>query len=96
MGGVQVRDAGDGERAVHLVVAVFDSFRRHGVGLEASRLALDYARREMGATHVYLTVDSSDPASLGLARGLGAPPRRLHDGVDRVDVVARLDLSMAS
>jgi RimJ/RimL family protein N-acetyltransferase len=96
LGAVSVEDAGDGQRAVRLECLVFRPYRRRGLALAASRLALDYAVKELGATHATMRVDETNLGALAVARRLGATsvssdpstPRHAH-------LVTRLDLKYA-
>jgi RimJ/RimL family protein N-acetyltransferase len=95
LGGVEVRDGGDGDRSVNLSFLVFPPYRRQGIAVEASRLALDYAVREMGATHALIKMAEENSVSLAVARRLGAIPI----GTDpanptRSFLVTRLDLKV--
>ena len=97
LGGVEVRDGGDGDRSVNLSFLVFPPYRRRGIAVEASRLALDYAVREMGATHALIKMAEENEISLAVARRLGAIPI----GKDPSDpgrsfLVTRLDLKVAN
>jgi len=70
MGGVGVRDLGQGE--VNLSYSVFAPFRRAGVATRASRLALKYAADAMGATVAVIKILDGNHISEGVARRLGA------------------------
>lgn len=72
LGGVDLRSLDNAE--VNLAYTVFPSYRRQGMAVEASRLAIDYARREMGAKRVIVKVLQGNDASLAVARRLGAVP----------------------
>jgi ribosomal-protein-alanine N-acetyltransferase len=72
LGGVDLRKLDNGE--VNLSYLVFPRHRRQGIAVEASRLAIDYAKREMGATRVIVKMLPEDEASLAVARQLGAKP----------------------
>jgi RimJ/RimL family protein N-acetyltransferase len=69
-GGVEVRDLEDGR--VNLSYVVFPAHRRHGLATRASRLALDYASRVLGASSAVIKIVEGNEASLGVARRLGA------------------------
>jgi RimJ/RimL family protein N-acetyltransferase len=69
-GGVEVRKLGEGE--VNLSYVVFPVWRRQGVATRASRLALAYARTELGATAAVMKILEGNTASLGVAQKLGA------------------------
>jgi RimJ/RimL family protein N-acetyltransferase len=70
LGGVEVRDLGDGE--VNLSYVVFPFARRQGIATRAAMLALAYAIAEMGARVALLKILDGNVASLGVARRLGA------------------------
>jgi RimJ/RimL family protein N-acetyltransferase len=70
VGGVEVRDLGDGR--VNLSYVIFPSFRRRGFATRASRLALDYAARVLGASSAVIKILDGNEASVGVARSLGA------------------------
>jgi RimJ/RimL family protein N-acetyltransferase len=72
LGGVDLRRIGDEE--VNLSYLVFPPFRRRGIAVRASRLALDYAAREMGAKRIVVKMLKENEASLAVARRLGATP----------------------
>jgi RimJ/RimL family protein N-acetyltransferase len=69
-GGVELRMLGHAE--VSLSYVVFPAWRRLGIGTRASRLALSYGRRALGATTAVIKVLEGNAASLGVARKLGA------------------------
>ena len=61
------------ERAtVNVSYVVFPDFRRQGIATRASRLALAYARDELGARRARIEVLPDNVASLGVVRNLGA------------------------
>jgi len=96
LGGVELRAVGDGDRSVNLSYLVFPDFRRRGIAVQASRLALDYAVREMGATHALIKMARDNEISVAVARRLGAIPV----GSEPVDsersfLVTRLDFDFA-
>lgn len=70
LGGVEVREMGNGE--VNLSYVVFPAARRRGVAARAAAHAIAYASREMGAGAVVLKILEGNDASLGVARRLGA------------------------
>ena len=70
LGGVEVRDLGDGD--VNLSYVVFPFARRRGVATRAAGLALAYTAAEMGAKNAMVKVLAGNAASAGVARGLGA------------------------
>jgi RimJ/RimL family protein N-acetyltransferase len=72
-GGVEVRDLGDD--VVNLSYVVFPAFRRRGFATSASRLALAYAERELGAKTAVIQVLEDNVASHAVARRLGATRR---------------------
>lgn len=97
LGGVEVRDGGDGDRSVNLSYLVFPAYRRQGIAVEASRMALDYATREMGATHALIKMPEENTVSLAVARRLGAVPIGEEPSIPgRSFMVTRLDLKMSS
>lgn len=57
---------------VNLSYLVFPAWRRRGIATRAARLALSYAAKAMGATSARIAALDSNPASLGVARSLGA------------------------
>lgn len=72
LGGVELRDLGNAD--VNLSYLVFPPYRRQGIAVEASRLAMDYAAREMGAKRVIVKMLQENDVSLAVARRLGAKP----------------------
>ena len=70
VGGVELGDLGDS--TVNLSYVVFPDFRRQGIATRASRLALAYARDELGARHARIEVLPDNVASLGVVQNLGA------------------------
>lgn len=69
-GGVELRMLADDE--VNLSYLVFPAWRRLGIATRASRLALSYGFRVLGATAAVINVLEGNAASLGVARKLGA------------------------
>jgi RimJ/RimL family protein N-acetyltransferase len=69
-GGVEIRDLGDGR--VNLSYVIFPPYRRRGLATRASRLALEYAERVVGASSAVIKILDGNEASLGVARNLGA------------------------
>jgi RimJ/RimL family protein N-acetyltransferase len=69
-GSVEVRDLGDGR--VNLSYVIFPPYRRRGLATRASRLALEYAARVLGASSAVIKILDGNAASLGVARSLGA------------------------
>ena len=69
-GGVELRLLNTGE--VNLSYVVFPTWRRRGIGTRASRLALAYGNRVLGATTAVIKVLEGNDASLGVVRKLGA------------------------
>jgi RimJ/RimL family protein N-acetyltransferase len=72
LGGVELRKLGNEE--VNLSYLVFPPYRRRGIAVEASKLAIDYAAREMGARRVIVKMLQDHDLSLAVARRLGAKP----------------------
>lgn len=72
LGGVDLRNLGNGE--VNLSYTVFPPYRRRGIAVEASKLAIDYAAREMGTKRVFVKMLQENDVSLAVARRLGARP----------------------
>jgi RimJ/RimL family protein N-acetyltransferase len=72
LGGVELRRLNDED--VNLSYLVFPPFRRMGYAVRASKLALDYAAREMGAKRVVVKMLRENEVSLAVARRLGAQP----------------------
>lgn len=70
VGGVEVHRLD--ERDVNLSYFVFAPWRRRGIAAQATRLALDYAARAMGASRAIIKVLEDNVASLALVRRLGA------------------------
>jgi RimJ/RimL family protein N-acetyltransferase len=70
VGGVDLRDEGDGE--VNLSYVVFSAWRRRGIATRASRLALAYAATAMDARAAVIKVLQGNAASIAVARKLGA------------------------
>jgi RimJ/RimL family protein N-acetyltransferase len=62
----------ESDERVNLSYLVFPAWRRQGIATRAARLALAYAGTEMGATTAKIAVLDSNPASMGVARSLGA------------------------
>jgi len=94
MGGVEIRIVADGDRSVNLSYLVFPPYRRRGYAVEASRLALDYAKSELGATHALIRMAEQNDVSISVARRLGAIPVGTDTSdPERTFLVTRLDLS---
>jgi RimJ/RimL family protein N-acetyltransferase len=72
LGGVELRNLDNAE--VNLSYLVFPPYRRQGIAVEASLLAIEYARRDVGAKRVIIKVVQGNDASLAVARRLGAKP----------------------
>lgn len=70
LGGVEVRDLGDGE--VNRSSVVFPGSRGRGVATRSSRPALDYAAWELGARRAVIEILYANEASVGVVRRLGA------------------------
>lgn len=70
LGGVELRSLGDAE--VNLSYLVFPPYRRRGIAVQACRLVVDYAAREMGAERVIVKMLAGNAASIAVARQLGA------------------------
>jgi RimJ/RimL family protein N-acetyltransferase len=70
VGGVDLRDLGNGE--VNLSYVVFPLFRRQGVARRASGLALNYAAMSMGARTVVIKILPDNVSSKNLALSIGA------------------------
>jgi RimJ/RimL family protein N-acetyltransferase len=71
-GGVELRELGDA--VVNLSYLVFPPYRRAGIAVSASKVALRYATKEMGARQAMVKVLQGNEASLAVARRLGAEP----------------------
>jgi RimJ/RimL family protein N-acetyltransferase len=69
-GGVELRLLDT--REVNLSYVVFPAWRRQGIATRASRLALAYGSRDLGATAAVIKVLDGNLASLAVARNLGA------------------------
>jgi RimJ/RimL family protein N-acetyltransferase len=69
-GGVELRDLGDSR--VNLSYVIFPHYRQRGFATRASRLALEYAGRVLGASSAVIKILDGNVASLGVARSLGA------------------------
>jgi RimJ/RimL family protein N-acetyltransferase len=72
IGNVEVRVLPGDARLVNLSYIVFPQWRRRGNAIRAARLALDYARDELGARAAVIEALTDNHASLGVARALGA------------------------
>jgi len=97
LGGIELRVVADGERSVNLSYLVFPAYRRRGIAVAASRLALDYAMRELGATHALIRMAEDNDVSRLVAAKLGAIPVGTDTSEpDRRYLVTRLDLRPAS
>jgi len=70
MGGVEVRDLGDG--VFNLSYLVFPPFRRRGVAVGAATLAVEAAQRELGARTIRVKVLQDNSTSLAVAHRVGA------------------------
>ena len=63
-----------GNEEVSLSFTVFPKYRRRGIAVEASKLAIDYASCEMGAKRVIVKMLQENDVSLAVAGRLGAKP----------------------
>jgi RimJ/RimL family protein N-acetyltransferase len=70
LGNVEVHWLDDGR--LNLSYAIFPTWRRRGFAVRACRLALGYARDEMGATQATILVKEGNVASVCVAEALGA------------------------
>jgi RimJ/RimL family protein N-acetyltransferase len=72
LGGVELRQLGN--QQVNLSYLVFPPYRHRGIAVQASKLAIAYAAREMGAKRVIVKMLQDHGVSLAVARRLGAKP----------------------
>jgi RimJ/RimL family protein N-acetyltransferase len=72
IGNVEIRVLPGQAQLVNLSYLVFPRWRRRGYATGAARLALDYARDELGARAAVIEALTDNTASLGVARSLGA------------------------
>jgi RimJ/RimL family protein N-acetyltransferase len=70
VGGVELRDQGDG--VVTLSCVVFPAWRRRGIATRAGRLAIAYARAAMECRVAEFKVPLGNAGSIAVARKLGA------------------------
>ncbi len=72
IGNVEIRVLPGEAHLVNLSYLVFPQWRRRGYATRAARLALEYARDEVGARAALIEALTDNHASLGVARALGA------------------------
>ena len=70
IGGVELRDLGDGK--VNVSYVVFPAWRRRGIATRACRLALAYAAAVMECRAAMFKMRQGNAASIAVARKLGA------------------------
>jgi RimJ/RimL family protein N-acetyltransferase len=94
VGGVQLRDLGDG--TVDLSYAVFPAWRRRGIATRACRLALSYAAGMMDRRDALFKVRQGNAAALAVARNVGATVTGLEvDNDAHISIVLRVALESA-
>ncbi|MCA9704359.1 MAG: GNAT family N-acetyltransferase [Myxococcales bacterium] len=69
VGGVEVRDRGEG--SAYLTYLVFADHRRRGHASRAVRLAADYARRALPVERLVIITDAGNEAARGVAEAAG-------------------------
>lgn len=91
IGGVELRDLGDGD--VNVSYVVFPAWRRRGIATRACRLALAYAAGVMDCRVAVFKVLPANAASIAVARRLGATVTGM-EGTEagNISVVLRLAL----
>jgi RimJ/RimL family protein N-acetyltransferase len=91
IGGVDLRDLGDG--SVNVSYVVFPAWRRRGIATRACRLALAYAGGVMECRAAVIKVRKGNAASIAVARKLGATVTGMEvsDAGD-LSIVLRVDL----
>jgi RimJ/RimL family protein N-acetyltransferase len=95
VGGVELRDAGDGD--VNLSYVVFPAWRQRGVATRACRLALAYAASAMNGRVAVIRVLQGNAASIAVARKLGATVTGVEvTEAGNLSIVLRLDLESAA
>jgi RimJ/RimL family protein N-acetyltransferase len=90
LGNVQVHWLDDGR--LNLSYAIFPMWRRRGFALRSSRLALGYARDELGASIGTIRVKENNLASLRVAEALGARQVGQETAQTRTLIVFEVDL----
>jgi RimJ/RimL family protein N-acetyltransferase len=91
IGGVELRDLGDGD--INLSYVVFPAWRRRGIATRACGLALAYAAAATGSRAAIVKVLRDNEASIALARKLGATVTGMEmTETGSLAVVLRLDL----
>jgi RimJ/RimL family protein N-acetyltransferase len=94
VGGVELRDEGDGN--VTLSYVVFPAWRRRGIATRASRLALAYAASAMDGRVAVIRVLQGNAASIAVARKLGATVTGVEvTEAGNLSIVMRIDLESA-
>lgn len=92
VGGVELRDLGDGN--VNVSYVVFPAWRRRGIATRACRLALAHAVAAMDCRAAMIKVRKGNAASLAVARKLGATVTGLEvTETGDLSIVLRLDLA---
>jgi RimJ/RimL family protein N-acetyltransferase len=95
VGGVELRDEGDGD--VNLSYVVFPAWRRRGIATRACRLALAYAASAMNGRTAVIRVLQGNAASIAVARNLGATVTGIEvTKAGNLSIVLRLDLASAA
>jgi RimJ/RimL family protein N-acetyltransferase len=91
LGGVEVRELGDGK--VNLTYVVFPPWRRRGIATRACRLALAYAAAVMDCRAAVIKVLQGNAASIAVARKLGATVTGVEaSAAGDISLVLQLDL----
>ena len=91
VGGVELRDEGDGN--LNLSYVVFPAWRRRGIATRACRLALAYAVAVIDCRAAVIKVLQGNAASIAVARKLGATVTGMEvTEAGNLSIVLRVDL----